>query len=151
MEWKFCQVGIVVKDIDKAISYFSSVFGIGGFQKLEAPQLEVEIRGKPCKIDVKVALAPLGDSQLELIQAEPGENIYWEFYQKHGEGLHHLGFEVKNLDAEVSQFKEKGVKVLMGGKVFAYLDSTQMGGVIFELLRQDYNKRIMPKKETSGR
>ena len=137
MEGKLCHVGIVVKDIGKAIDYYSTVFGISHFQKLEFPQLKVEIRGKPCNIDVQAAVAPLGDLQLELIQAEPGENIYWEFFQKHGEGLHHLAIEVKNLDAELSRFKEKGGSVLMGGKVhgggFAYLEFGKMGGVILEL------------------
>jgi hypothetical protein len=77
---------------------------------------------------------------MELIQAESGDNIYWEFFEKHGEGLHHLGFVVDDLDAELAKAKEQGIPVLMYGKVdgggFAYLDSTETGGVIMELLQQ---------------
>jgi len=140
MKWKLAQVGIVVKDMDKAIEFYSSAFGFGPFEIIEFPDLSVEVRGKPAKISVTAALAAAGDLQVEFIQAEPGENIYWEFFEKHGEGLHHLGFVVDDLDAELAEAKEKGIPVLMYGKVeggsFAYLDSTQPGGVIMELLQQ---------------
>jgi methylmalonyl-CoA epimerase len=140
MEWKFSQVGIVVRDLDKAIDYYSSVFGFGRFHKLEFPQLKVEIRGKPTKIDVKAALVSVGNFQLELIQAEPGESIYWEFFQNHGEGLHHLGFDVKDMETELAKIKEKGIGVLMYGRVgaggFVYLEPTKPGGVIMEILQR---------------
>lgn len=140
MEWKLTQVAVVVRDMDKAIEYYSSVFGLGPFRKMEVPLTHAEVRGQPCRLTLKLAFARLGEVQLELIQAEPGENIYWEFLQKHGEGLHHLGFDVENLEAELARFKEKGIAVLQSGRTdgvsFAYLDSTQHGGTILELIQR---------------
>ena len=140
MEWRLSQVCIVVKNMDKAIEYYSSVFGFGPFHKMKLPQLRVEVRGELRTLDVSLALARLGDLWLELIQANRGENIYWEFFHKHGEGLHHIGFDVSNIEVELSRAREKGVEVLMSGKVgkvsFAYLDSTQRGGVIMELIQR---------------
>lgn len=140
MEWKLNQVGVVVKDLDKAIEYYSSVFGIGPFRKREALVTKAEVRGKPCQLPLKLAFARLGDISLELIQAEPGENIYWEFLQSKGEGLHHLGFYVPDMNAELGPLKEKGVQVLQSGVTerggFAYLDSTAFGGSILELIQR---------------
>jgi methylmalonyl-CoA/ethylmalonyl-CoA epimerase len=140
MEWKLSQVCIVVNDLDKAIEYYSSVFGFGPFHKMKFPQLKVEVRGELRALDVSLALTRLGGLWLELIQADPGENIYWEFFQRHGEGLHHLGFDVSNIEVELSRAREKGIEVLMSGKVgkvgFAYLDSTEWGGVIMELIQR---------------
>ena len=141
MKWKLAQVGIVVKDMEKAIAFYSSNMGVAPFRILNLKDLSVEVRGKPCMSNVTAAFASFEDFQLELIQAEPGENnIYWEFYKKHGEGLHHLGFSVDDLDAELAEAKERGIQVLMWGRVgkggFAYLDTSQSGGVILELIEQ---------------
>lgn len=135
MEWKLNQVCVVVRDVDKTIEQYTSVFGIGPFRRYEVP-----LKRGEAQPTLKVAMARLGEVQLELIQAEPGENIYWEFFQKHGEGLHHLGFDVKDMEAELRWLKEKGVGVLRsgkGGKIsFAYLDTAHLTGTILELLQR---------------
>ena len=141
MGWKLDQLGIVVNDLDKAIEFYSRLFGPGLFKKMEFKDLEVEVRGQPAKLSVNVALARVGEIQVELIQAEPGENIYWEFFDRHGEGLHHLAFIVDNVEAELTKAKEKGTQVLMYGKTdggdFAYLDATESGSVITEIYQKD--------------
>ena len=140
MGWKFDQLGIVVRDLDKAIEFYSRLFGSGLFKKMEFKDLEVEVRDKPTRLTVTVALARVGEIQVELIQAEPGENIYWEFFKRHGEGLHHLAFIVDNVEAELTRAKEKGTPVLMFGKTdggdFAYLDSKEPGSVITEIYQK---------------
>ena len=141
MEWKLNQVCVVVKDLDEAIDYYSSTFGIGPFRKWEGPLEWAEVHGKPADLSLKVAMGRLGDIRFELIQAEPGNNIYWEFFQKHGEGLHHLGFLTKDIEAELGLLKEKGIGVLQRGGTkrggFAYLDTTRVGGAILELIQRD--------------
>jgi methylmalonyl-CoA/ethylmalonyl-CoA epimerase len=140
MDWKLTHVGVVVKDMDKAIEYYRSIFGVGPFRKMEIPVTEGEVRGIPCQATLKLAFARLGEVQLELMQAEPGENIYWEFFQKHGEGLHHLGFDIKEEDSgeELARLKNMGIGVLQKGRTdgigFVYLDSAHIGGTILELI-----------------
>lgn len=140
MEWKLSQAAVVVRDLDRAIEGYSSVLGIGPFRRYEVWLPKAEVRGKPCELRLKLALARLGEVSLELIQGEPGENIYWEFLQKQGEGLHHLGFDVKDLEAELGWLREKGIGVLQRGQGervrFAYLDSTGIGGTILELIQR---------------
>jgi methylmalonyl-CoA/ethylmalonyl-CoA epimerase len=147
MEWRLAHVGLVVKDIDKAVDQYQSTFGIGPFRKMELPVTEGELRGIPCKPILKLAFARMGAVQLELMQAEPGENIYWEFYQKHGEGLHHLGFDVGEEDSgpELDRLKNLGIGILQkgkteGGTTFIYLDSSSIGGTILELILRQQPK-----------
>ncbi len=140
MEWKLTHVGVVVKDRDQSIHYYQSVFGMGPFRKMDIPVQQGQFRGSPCLQTLKLAFARLGEVQLELMQAEPGENIYWEFFQKHGEGLHHLGFDVREEDAvaQLTRLREMGIGVLQQGRTngvgFVYLDSGQVGGTILEFI-----------------
>jgi len=134
------QVGVVVRDIDKAVEYYSS-FGIGPFEPLNASIIEREVYGKPAE-DVKniVKVAQVGKVDLELVQPAAGESIQKEFLERHGEGINHLGFFVDDLDQEVAKLVEKGFKVIMSGKFiggggFAYLDTDKVGGVQFELIQ----------------
>lgn len=140
MEWKPTQVCIVVMDLDKTIEYCSSVLGIGPFRRMEVSLSEAQCHGKPLELTLKLAFARMGEMQLELIQAEPGENIYWEFLQKHGEGLHHLGFHIKDLKYELAQFLKKGFEVVQSGNAdgvsFAYLQAPLLGGIIIELIQR---------------
>lgn len=134
------QVGVVVRDIDKAVEYYSS-FGIGPFESLNVNITEREVYGKPAD-DVKniVKVAQMGRVDLELVQPAAGESIQKEFLERHGEGINHLGFFVDDLDQEVAKLVEKGFKVIMsakfiGGGGFAYLDTEKVGGVQFELIQ----------------
>lgn len=135
------QVGVVVRDIDKAVEYYSS-FGIGPFEPLNVSIIEREVYGKPAE-DVKniVKVAQVGKVDLELVQPAAGESIQKEFLERHGEGINHLGFFVDDLDQEVAKLVEKGFKVIMsakfiGGGGFAYLDTDKVGGVQFELIQR---------------
>jgi methylmalonyl-CoA/ethylmalonyl-CoA epimerase len=141
MEWKPEHVCMVVRNIDKTTEYYSEVFGIGPFHKMDVSPKPCEFRGKPCSMTIKVAHTSLGKFQLELIQADPGENPFWEFFQKHGEGLHHVCFRVDDLEAELAQLKKKGVGVLLWaetdyGAKLAYLDSGQLIATIVELIER---------------
>lgn len=134
------QVGIVVTDLQKAIDYYSSVLGIGiGLFKvfsINAPNHIV--RGQINPLKMKCAFAQIGALQIELIQSIEGENIYTEFLEAKGEGLHHLGIRVDDVDKEVVKLEEKGISVLQRGSYsgisWAYMDTADIGGVIFELI-----------------
>ena len=77
---------------------------------------------------------------LNINEAPPGENIYREFLEAKGEGLHHVGFSVTDLDDRLAELKKQGVGVLFSGKTerasFAYLEPGKTGGVIFELIQR---------------
>lgn len=135
------QIGIIVKDIEKAMEYYSSFFGLGPFRPLNVTSVDRKVYGKRVN-DIKnlVRVARLGDLQFELIQPVSGESIQKEFLEKRGEGINHVGFFVKDLETEASRLTEKGFKPIStgrftGGGGFAYFDTNQVGGVLFELVQ----------------
>jgi methylmalonyl-CoA/ethylmalonyl-CoA epimerase len=133
------QVGIVVGDIEKTAAFYYSTFGIGPFAIVPEVKFEgVILRGSPTNAKIKVAFAQSGPLQIELIQPLEGENIYTEFLDTKGEGLHHLGFQVDDFDSMLAEFKSKGIEPVfwlnLGWMAFAYLNTETIGGVMFELL-----------------
>ena len=95
------QIGIVVRDMDKALKNYSEIFGIE-FPKVFIPEyFNRTYKGKPADFKYKVALGMMGDLQVELIEPMQGETAYREFLEKWGEGIHHLGFDVKNMDERI--------------------------------------------------
>ncbi len=110
------QVGLVVRDIGKAIEHYSSL-GIGPFESLNITLVDRKIYGKPAdntKHIVKVA--QMGRVQLELIQHVAGESIHKEFLESKGEGVDHLCSFVDDFDGEVAKLVEKGFKVISSGR-----------------------------------
>lgn len=130
---KVDQIGIVVQDADAVINSWSRLFGIG-------PWSYREMGGKDAKgrdFKVKLAFASLAGVQLELIEPVEGRIFHSAFLEEHGEGLHHLGFYVDDVDAEAANLVKQGATILntMPGR-FAYLGTGGPGGVIFEVIKR---------------
>jgi 4-hydroxyphenylpyruvate dioxygenase-like putative hemolysin len=83
-----------------------------------------------------------GDAPFEWVQSTQGPNVYEEYLKAHGEGFHHLGVDVKDMDAAIKILEGKGAPPSQGGGWdtpqskgrFAYLDTDPHGGVTLELL-----------------
>lgn len=79
---------------------------------------------------------------IELLQPVRGPSIYHEWLERHGEGLHHLGFWVDSLDETISVMRRRGFEVLQSGRGlgvhgdggFAYFDTGGTHGVILEAI-----------------
>jgi methylmalonyl-CoA/ethylmalonyl-CoA epimerase len=136
---KLIQVGVVVKDLDKAVERLSSL-GIGPFTPmLLPPDAEQWLRGKPLVAKVKISGARLGEVELELIQPVEGESPHQEFLDSKGEGIQHIAFAVDDLDQEVAKLTKLGVSVLLSANLpdvrVAYLD-LGVGGLVTELIQR---------------
>lgn len=127
------QIGIVVKDIDKVVESWSKLFGIGPWTYMELGGTDEKGRGGKARL----AFAQMGSVTLELIQCIEGRIFHSDFLEEHGEGLHHLGFYVDDVDAEAANLVEQGCEVLstMPGR-YAYMGTGGPGGVIFEVIRR---------------
>ena len=139
-------VGIVVPDADRAVDYYSSVFGLGPFKVNEgAAMKEVNFRGRKEDCKLKSAVAKSGAVEIEIIQVLEGECPHRDFLREGRQGLHHLAFRVENLDSMLDSLAQRGIKPLwskdFGVLSFAYLEPDTVGGLIFELI--EYRK---PKK-----
>lgn len=138
------QIGMVVKDMDKAIEYYESL-GLGPFLSRKVEYESREYRGKPVPADavlVKVAVAQMGPVQLELIQPVAGTSSHWmDFLKTQGEGVNHLGYYVDDFDKEVERLLQNGYRMVYQSKSRfpngdlgrgAYLATDEVGGLLLE-------------------
>jgi len=140
---KFDHIGVIVRNLDKAIEYYQS-FGIGPFEPVR-PFEAVERKSFGRLIDpktarVKVKFADLGPVQLELVQPLDVESLAKDFLETKGEGVNHLGFLVDDIDKEEAELIEKGFKLLHrsrfeNGGGMAYFDTGKIGGFLIELIQ----------------
>jgi methylmalonyl-CoA/ethylmalonyl-CoA epimerase len=137
---KAFQIGIVVKNIDETVKHYQEAFGIGPFEIFEVNYTDATYYGEKAGYRGKRGFAKIGPITIELIELIEGKTIHEAFLKEKGEGLHHIGFEVKDLKEGVAKAEKLGFKVTQGwqredGLGFAYLDSDKIGGVVFEMIQ----------------
>ncbi len=140
-----CQIAIVVKSIDKTVEFYTEIFGIGPFEIREVDFPDATYYGQKAGYRGKRAFAKLGPVTLELIELIEGKTVHEDFLREKGEGLHHIGFLVKDLKKCEGEAEKLGLKVVQGikredGSGFAYLDSDRIGGAMFELIQRPAQK-----------
>ena len=109
--------------------------------------------GAPADYAMRVALANLGPTRIELIEQKAGDTVYAEFIQGHGYGVHHLGVRVEDIQAAVREAEAAGYRVTMDGAGFgaggdghyAYLDTEDDLGTTIELIQRP-RRRTPPEK-----
>jgi methylmalonyl-CoA/ethylmalonyl-CoA epimerase len=136
---KIYQLGYVVADVEKAARHYESAFGIGPFAgPVVVPMKKAVFMGRTVSTKIKTVFAKSGDVQIELIQPLDGDNPYTEFLAKKGDGIHHLGFKVDDIEQAKAEFAKKGMQPFFSGDLvvmkFAYYDTAQFGGLALELL-----------------
>ena len=137
------QLGIVVRDIDETMRHYEDVYGIGPWAVFTGEPERCTDRGRDITFKGKMAMAQAGPVQIELIQVLEGETLHSDFLEEHGEGLHHVGFFVQDLDTRLAAAREAGIEVLQWGLLkqmglsieYAYLDTRETGGVIIEYIQ----------------
>ena len=92
------QIGIVVPDIHKGMTFFKDKLGVPEFLFIEKPELQDETYlGKPAPLRLHLAFGWCGDTQVELIQPISGVSTYSKFLDHNPKGgMHHYGIEVPN-------------------------------------------------------
>lgn len=135
------QVGVVVRDIDRAVEFYERL-GIGPF--VEGPSahtLERKIYGRDNPdVKVKGLITQMGPIEFELLQPVAGRGIQAEFLEKHGEGVVHLCAHTDDLDRDVADLTALGYRVISSGLLddggkFAYFDTREVGGLVLELFQ----------------
>jgi methylmalonyl-CoA/ethylmalonyl-CoA epimerase len=89
---------------------------------------------------VKVAMLPIGESRIELLQATTDDSPVAKFIAKRGEGIHHIAVHVPSVSETMEAMKAKGVrfvsdeiKVGAGGHLYVFIHPSSAGGVLIEL------------------
>lgn len=149
------QVAVVVRDLDRAMERYANEFGIGPWDVYTFSPHWVEgmtFRGKEQPYSMKLALADVGGMMYELIEPMQSPNAYEEFLNEHGEGLHHLGYFVDDIDAAIEEMEGKGYRLLQSGRGmgtagdggYAYFDTGDALGCIVEAIEMPQE---MPEPE----
>ena len=94
-------IGIAVKSIDEAKSYYEDVLG------LECYAIE-EVKDQK----VKTAFFKIGQTKIELLEATSDESPIAKFIEKKGQGIHHIAFAVDDVNKSLSEAESKGIKLI---------------------------------------
>ena len=139
------QVAMVVRDLDATVRDYWERLKIGpwAIMTFEPPDVrDMTYRGKRQDYRMRIAFAMCGDLQLELIQSLEGPNIYEDFMAEHGEGMHHVGIWVDDLDAAVKELESRGYAMIQSGRTgisgdggFAYFETAGPLATTIELIK----------------
>ena len=136
------QIAFVVRNIEAYIERLNSLWEVGPFDIRQADVPEAIVHGRRAHVKARLAFAKAGPIDLELIEPEEGDNIYWEFLRDRGEGVHHLKIAGQDFKNELAFVQEQGVEILQSADTdrvsYAYLDTEKVAGVIFEVLKRKY-------------
>ncbi len=135
---KVSRITWLVKDAERAVAGWSKL-GLTGIQEYgEIDFQDVEYRGKPASVLVRVATGFMGDVAVDMLQPAGGENAFTAFLAKHGDGVFSIDHEAPSMDdfnKEVDRMKALGVGVVQrmgidagsGPIAFAYFDTEPQG------------------------
>ncbi len=129
---KIEHLGIAVSSIDETVKTFETLLGSPCY-KTE----EVQSEG------VKTAFLMIGESKIELLEATNPESPIARFLEKKGRGIHHIAFEVDDLDAELARLTSEGFQLIhqspkdgADNKRIAFLHPSSTEGVLIELCQE---------------
>jgi methylmalonyl-CoA/ethylmalonyl-CoA epimerase len=128
MKYMIDHLGIAVKSLEQARKFY------------EALGLEVTSEETVPHERVKVAMIPVGESRIELLEATGADSTVAKFLEKRGEGLHHVAIHVPDLAHAVETLKASGtrfisdeIKIGAGGHLYVFIHPSSAGGVLVEL------------------
>ena len=141
---KPCQIGVIVKNMDEAKARVAQFLGMPEPNAVDAGEYSITktvYRGQPApEAASKLAFFELGNIQLELIEPNEAPSTWREHLEKHGEGMHHLGYQVKDIFKSMEDMKNAGYELTQfgyygdGNGAYAYYDCTKELKCYIELL-----------------
>ena len=123
-------LGIAVRSLDQALKFYEAQLG-----------LRVAMRETVAQEKVKVAMLPLGDPRIELLEPSEADSVIAKFIEKRGEGLHHVALKVPDLLNSVERLRSAGARILneprtgAGGHLYVFVHPASTGGVLLELIQ----------------
>jgi methylmalonyl-CoA epimerase len=125
-------LGVAVKSLEQARKFYEMLgLKVSGEEVVEHEK-------------VKVAMVPLGESRIELLEATSADSVIAKFVEKRGEGLHHVAIHVpdlanavKNLQANGTRLISEEIKMGAGGHRYVFVHPSSAGGVLIELVEEN--------------
>jgi methylmalonyl-CoA/ethylmalonyl-CoA epimerase len=127
---KIDHIGIATNDIDQMASLYGEVLGLSVSETEEVASQKV-----------RVAMLPIGESRIELLEATSDDSPISKFLAKRGPGIHHIAFNVADIRAALADLKSKGTRLIdeeprpgAGGCLVAFIHPSSTNGVLIELV-----------------
>ena len=125
-------IGIAVKNLDNANALFKKLFNQDHYKVEEVPSE-----------GVSTSFFQLGETKIELLQASNPESSIAKFISKRGEGIHHIAFEVEDIDSEIKRLLKEGFELIndspkdgADNKKICFLHPKSTNGVLIELCQE---------------
>ena len=129
---KIDHIGIATRTLEETTALWQAALG-----------LEVESTEDIGEQGVRVAMLPIGDTHIELLEPLTAESPIGKFLDKRGPGIHHIAVRVDDICAALAQLKVKGARLIdetprigAGGCLVAFIHPSSTNGVLLELVQQ---------------
>src|SRR5437588_3785659 len=127
---KIDHIGVATNGIEEAASFYRDTLG------LDVAEIEEVANQK-----VRVAMLPIGESRIELLEATSEDSPISKFLAKRGPGIHHIAVRVEDIRASLGELKQKGARLIdeeprtgAGGCLVAFIHPSSTSGVLLELV-----------------
>ena len=122
-------IAIIVPDLEGAVAFWEGALGLKLARTESVPEEGVD-----------VAFLPIGGSNVELLKPTVADTGVARFLEKRGPGIHHMCFEVDDIEATLDQLRAHNVQLINeqpltghGGRKYAFVHPKSTGGVLVEL------------------
>ena len=130
---KIDHLGIATKGIDEALKFWEDALGL---ENVHTETVEDQ--------KVRVAMLPIGESRIELLEPTSEDSPISNFLGKRGGGIHHIAVRVDDIHASLAKLKEQGARLIdeeprigAEGCLVAFVHPAASGGVLLELVQTD--------------
>ena len=128
---KINHLGIATNGIDDALKFWADALGL---ENVHTETVEDQ--------KVRVAMLPIGESRVELLEPTSDDSPISKFLEKRGGGIHHIAVEVDDIEASLAQLKAQGMRLIdetprvgAEGCLVAFVHPAASGGVLLELVQ----------------
>ena len=136
------QVGIIVENIEEAALHWADFLGLEKIPEIStalgSDLNPTAYNGKPTDATARLAFFTLDNITIELIEPDGKPSTWQEFLDTKGTGIHHIAFNVQEMDHYIRSFEEHGIPLVQHGGwdtgEYSYMDGSESLALIIELL-----------------
>ena len=128
---KIDHIGIATQRLEDGLAIWRDALG-----------LTVQETEEVAEQRVRVAMLPIGDTRVELLEPTTPDSAVGKFLAKRGPGIHHIAVKVQDINASLAELKKKGARLIdetprigAGGWLVAFVHPTSAHGVLLELVQ----------------
>lgn len=141
---KASHIAFVVTDIEATLEHYCSIFQMEKpiIKQTGKPELaKIIYRGKPTEAIAKQAFLQFGTQRIEFMEPDMNESIWREHLEKKGPGIHHIAFEIDDMEETLAQLEKEDILPIQEGAYqkgrYAYVENEDKLAVMIELLQND--------------